>query len=70
MFNIIAAQLNVTDLERFWKLESMTISENETKTSTSGILEAYKENSITYQDGQYIAQLPWKEGHSVLPTHY
>ncbi|XP_053388225.1 uncharacterized protein LOC128551403 [Mercenaria mercenaria] len=70
MFNVITAPPNVTDLERFWKLESNGISEDEAETSTSGILNTYKENCITYKDGRYVAKLPWKEDHLVLPTNY
>ncbi|XP_053391234.1 uncharacterized protein LOC128554047 [Mercenaria mercenaria] len=70
MFNVITAPPNVTDLERFWKLESIGISEDEAETSTSGILNTYKENCITYKDGRYVAKLPWKEDHPVLPTNY
>jgi transposase InsO family protein len=70
MLNVITAPPNVEDLERFWKLESMGICEDESEKSTSGILETYKENSITYKDGRYTAKLPWKEDHPVLPTNY
>ncbi|XP_053391769.1 uncharacterized protein LOC128554522 [Mercenaria mercenaria] len=48
---------NVTVLERFWKLESMGISEDEAETSTSGILNTYKENCITYKD---VLERFWK----------
>ncbi len=30
----------------------------------------YKEKSIKYKDGRYVANLPWKEDHPVLPTNY
>ncbi|XP_060554822.1 uncharacterized protein LOC132715774 [Ruditapes philippinarum] len=70
MFNVVTAPPNATDLERFWKLESMGILEDDTEKSTSGILNEYKENCITYKDGRYVAKLPWKEDHSVLPTNY
>ncbi|XP_060589357.1 uncharacterized protein LOC132744614 [Ruditapes philippinarum] len=70
MFNVVTAPPNATDLERFWKLESMGILEDDTEKSTSGILNEYKENCIKYKDGRYVAKLPWKEDHSVLPTNY
>jgi hypothetical protein len=37
--NVITAQPNVEDLERFWKLESMGTSKDESEKSTSGILD-------------------------------
>ena len=47
MFNIITTPNYGTDPEKFWKLESMVIPEDETKTSlsTSGIPDTNKDQS-------------------------
>ena len=54
IINVMTTPPNGTDPEKFWKLESMVIPEDETKTllSTSGIPDTNKENSITYS-GSY-----------------
>ena len=65
---VSAAMLNVlkhhkkedVDLELFWKLESMGVTETETTTTDVNFYDAY-ESGITYKDGHYIAGLPWKD---------
>lgn len=57
------------DLEKFWKLESMGISSPETNSCTSSTLTEYIDEKISFQNGQYVAKLSWKDNHSDLqPT--
>ncbi|XP_060569657.1 uncharacterized protein LOC132728064 [Ruditapes philippinarum] len=71
MFNVVTAPPNATYLERFWKLESMGILEDDTEKSTSGILNEYKENCILYKDGRMLQNCPGKKIIPYfLPTNY
>ena len=56
-------------LERFWKLESMGVTETETTTTDVNSCDAY-ESGITDKDGHYIARLPWKDDFSELLSNY
>lgn len=53
---------------RFWKLESLGITKEEDK-STSTYLQEYQRDCISFKDGRYSAKLPWKEDHAALPTN-
>lgn len=69
MLNVITTQPIDIDLERFWKLESMGISSKKVQASTSHIMDMYKENSIKCNNEHYVAKLPWKDDHPVLPMN-
>ncbi|XP_053391367.1 uncharacterized protein LOC128554144 [Mercenaria mercenaria] len=56
-----------TDIEIFWKLESIKISPEDDRDVCK--LETYQQNSIKFIDGKYEANLPWKEDHAPLPTN-
>jgi hypothetical protein len=57
-------------MEKFWQLESMGISSEESTDGTSGNLQEYMCNSISFEDGRYVAKLPWRDYHPTLPTNY
>ena len=57
------------DLERFWKPESLGVTETETTTTDVNSYDAY-ESGITYKDSHYKARLPWKDYFSELPINY
>jgi len=71
MLNVIASRAPVDSiLERFWKLESIGISLCEPDRKSAEYLEEYQETSIEYEDGKYVAKLPWKQDHPVEPSNY
>ncbi|XP_053398142.1 uncharacterized protein LOC128556615 [Mercenaria mercenaria] len=70
MLNVLTSPTDPCDLERFWRLESLGISENEENKSTSTYQEDYLRDSISYSNGRYSAKLPWKDDHETLPTNY
>ncbi|XP_052820064.1 uncharacterized protein LOC128245883 [Mya arenaria] len=70
MLNVITTPPTTLDLERFWKLESIGITPEGVDTSGSRNLKTYMESNISYDEGRYIAKLPWKDDHLPLPTNY
>ncbi|XP_053388749.1 uncharacterized protein LOC123533693 [Mercenaria mercenaria] len=62
-----ALNVMTTDIEKFWKLESIGISPEDDRDDCK--LETYQQNSIKFIDGKYEAKLPWKEDHAPLPTN-
>ncbi|XP_060570545.1 uncharacterized protein LOC132728870 [Ruditapes philippinarum] len=69
LLNILTSSPDSFDIERFWKLESLGISQEEENPEAT-YLENYQRDSITYNNGRYTAKLPWKEDHATLPTNY
>ena len=55
------------DLEKLWKLDSMGIKVENDETKEE-CLRGFEEN-ISYQNGRYVARLPWRNNHSPLPTN-
>ena len=49
---------------KFWELEGIGISKNETT-----VYESFKDE-ITFSDGRYEVKLPWKPEHPTLPDNY
>ena len=47
------------DLGRLWDLDSVGIQDKDT------VLEAFEKN-LSFEDGKYLAHLPWKEQHGLL----
>ncbi|XP_045157295.2 uncharacterized protein LOC123523710 [Mercenaria mercenaria] len=70
IMNLITSPPDVSDLERFWKLESLGISHEKDEGTTSDYLTTYQMNSIEFKDGHYSAKLPWKREHQPLPDNY
>ncbi|XP_063406477.1 uncharacterized protein LOC134690407 [Mytilus trossulus] len=56
------------DIERFWKLESLGIQENDKLNTEKQNIKEFSSTSITYEDGKYVAKLPWIEECYELPT--
>ena len=52
------------ELNSFWNLEPIGIVENEESVQTQF------ESHIAFEDGRYVASLPWKESCLSLPTNY
>ena len=57
------------NLEKFWSLESMGISDHGDDPATSKLTE-YQTKAITYSGDKYTAKLPWKPDHPTLPSNY
>ncbi|XP_045198527.1 uncharacterized protein LOC123552846 [Mercenaria mercenaria] len=70
IMNLITSPPDVSDLERFWKLESLGISHEKDEGTTSDYLTTYQMNSIEFKDSHYSAKLPWKREHQPLPDNY
>ena len=51
-------------LQRFWKLESIGIMENETS-----VYDNFTQQ-ISYKGGRYKVHLPWRKSHPPLPDNY
>lgn len=57
------------DLEKFWKLESLGISSAEINSCICSTMTEYVDDKISFQNGQNVAKLSWKDDHSDLqPT--
>lgn len=57
------------DLEKFWNLESIGVTEKEMSTKENSFYDTY-ESSIEHENGRYIAKLPWKDDFDDLPSNY
>ena len=58
------------DLERFWTLESIGVSQGD-DTVEVNIMESYLTSCVTRAtDGAYIARFPWRTHHPSLPSNY
>jgi hypothetical protein len=66
---VLTSPLDVNQLEKFWKLESIGIVSEESSPH-SNYLREYQEKCITFKKGRYSAMLPWKPDHPTLPTNY
>lgn len=55
------------DLTRFWSLESMGIQFDDKQVDVAA---EYQKNCIEFKDGQYTAQLFWKDSHPELLSNY
>ena len=52
-----------TELRKFWELEALGILKDE-----QSVYEKFVQQ-ISFKDGRYEVQLPWKESHSLLPDN-
>ena len=67
---ILTPALGEFNLERFWTLESIRISQTE-DTVEANLTENYVSSCVTQaDDGAYIARFPWKIHHPPLPTNF
>ena len=70
VMNVITSRESVENsLEKFWKLESMGITDV-TDHKSSEHAHKYQLKSISFDGERYVAELPWKEDHLTLPTNY
>ncbi|KAM7452178.1 hypothetical protein ABFA07_000364 [Porites harrisoni] len=51
------------NLDRLWDLDSVRIRDKDT------VLEAFEKN-LSFEDGNYLGHLPWKEQHGLLPDNF
>ena len=58
--------VNTNPIEMFWDLETLGISEHEQGPTDWSTFK----DKITYQDGKYEVQLPWKSNQQELPTNF
>uniref|UniRef100_A0A914P7J6 Uncharacterized protein n=1 Tax=Panagrolaimus davidi TaxID=227884 RepID=A0A914P7J6_9BILA len=56
------------DLQKFWNLENMGITDSEANEEESAILEKFKQN-VKFKDNRYYVSWPEKEHHVELPTN-
>ena len=64
-YQISAVQCD--EIDRLWSLEAIGIHpDNENADSTA----SYQAESISFENNQYTARLPWKKEHSDLPSNY
>ena len=72
VFNVlISHKMEECNLEKFWELESLGVkdgTQNE-KTERDLYQENYEKSCISYEDQRYVAKLPWKTDHPILPTN-
>ena len=58
-------------LEKFWSLESLGITEPTTNNDESSLSREYQQSAISREDdGSYTAKLPWKDNHPALPSNF
>ncbi|XP_060568771.1 uncharacterized protein LOC132727352 [Ruditapes philippinarum] len=57
-------------IERFWSLENLGITPDDTDRKLQDERQQYQLTSIEFKDGKYTARLPWKTDHPELPTNY
>ncbi|KAH3770190.1 hypothetical protein DPMN_171473 [Dreissena polymorpha] len=50
-------------LERFWNCEIIGIKGDEKDETVIKYLQNYQDNFISFSDGKYCAELPWKQDH-------
>ena len=58
------------DLEKFWNLESLGVTKKETQSTNEQSFYDTYESSIEFQNGKYIAKLPWKDDFDELSSNY
>lgn len=54
-------KLEEHDLERFWNLELMGISQHDTPKNVVNFQESYKKSGITLKDQKYCTKMPWTD---------
>ena len=58
-----------TTLKQFWSLDSVGINPDEISCKDSEAYEKFK-TSLKYEDGHYVASLPWKKDHPKLANNF
>lgn len=68
MLNVMTMHLkDEVDLEKLWRVKSMGVEE--LPIPPDEYTRPYQETCITYNNGQYVAILPWKDDHPSLPSN-
>ena len=57
------------DFKKFRNLESLGVTKKETMSNEESFYDTY-ESSIEFQNGKYIAKLPWKDDFDEHPSNY
>jgi len=70
ILNVLTTPPDISDMEKFWKLESMGISSDENDSTNKQKLKSYQNEAISFSEGKYTAKLPWKQDHPPLPSNY
>lgn len=63
-------QPDVHALERFWEIESAGTTPELPEKSDSEYFEHYQTHSIDFENGRYVAKLPWKAECPELPSNH
>ena len=71
MFHVLANhKVDDIDLEKFWKTESLGISDDDEEVRGKKKILEYASTSVSKQDGHYVAKIPWKENSPCLTINY
>ncbi|XP_053372929.1 uncharacterized protein LOC123565249 [Mercenaria mercenaria] len=70
MMNIMTLHVQEElNLEKFWEVESMGVEQKTKYQGCDEYTRQYQDTCITYDNGQYVARLPWKDEHPSLPSN-
>ncbi|XP_053374153.1 uncharacterized protein LOC123529978 [Mercenaria mercenaria] len=70
MLNVMTMHVQEeVNLERFWEVESLGVEQKSVHQGYEEYIKQYQNTGISYENGKYIAKLPWKENHPILPSN-
>ncbi|XP_053389951.1 uncharacterized protein LOC128552902 [Mercenaria mercenaria] len=70
MLNVMTMHVQEeVNLERFWEVESLGVEQKSVHQGYEEYTKQYQNTGISYENGKYIAKLPWKENHPFLPSN-
>ena len=67
--NIDLSLMHKPNLEQFWNLESIGITDSPRMLDDDKALESF-DNTVMYEDNRYFVAWPWREPRSMLPENY
>ena len=69
IMEVVCADTDSLDLTQYWSLESLGINPTDDEPHDFDMND-YIQNRIIFEDGRYVAGLPWKTHHPELPTNH
>ena len=71
MLNVLQFHQEDDQIERFWNLESLGITDKDSPVDETRFIREYQQTAISReQNGSYTAKFPWKKDHPPLPTNH